>query len=91
MIRHPPHAEHVDSKLGKVWTADTLVSKKITWLHEVVYTSQGQSAIYGDMSVVLFDNSYLMILGEEPEEIKGYMLTHLQEIMEYIETYGWKM
>ena len=51
-------------ELGKIWTADTLVTNKITWTHEVVYTSQGQPAVY-DMSIALFINSYLTVLGEE--------------------------
>ena len=37
-------------KSGKVWTADTLVSKKITWPHKVVYNSQGQLAVYDNMA-----------------------------------------
>ena len=40
-------------KSGNVQTADTLVTRKITWPHEVVYTSQGQLAVYDDMSVAL--------------------------------------
>ena len=35
-------------KLGK-----SLVTRKLTWPHEVVYTSQGQPAVYDDMGVAL--------------------------------------
>ena len=33
-------------KSGKVWTAETLVTRKITWPHEVIYTSQFQLALF---------------------------------------------
>ena len=33
-------------KSGKIRTADTLVTKRIVWLYEVVYTSSGQPVMY---------------------------------------------
>ena len=41
-------------KLGKIRTADTLVTKKITWPPEVIYTSQGQPAMYDNIGIALF-------------------------------------
>ena len=39
---------------GMIHTADTTVFHKITWPHEVVYTSTGQPTEYKRMSVTLF-------------------------------------
>ena len=56
----------------------------------MVYNSQGQPAVYDDMSVALFINGYLTVLGEESDEVRGYMFTHLQEVMEDTDVYGWR-
>ena len=77
-------------KLGNLHTADTVVTKRITWPHEVIYTSQGEPAIYEELSAVLFINGYLTVLVEYTEEVKGHMLWHLQELMEDAEFYGWR-
>ena len=52
------------------------------------YTSTGHPAIY-EMISVLFDNRYLTVMAEEPEEVKSHMLWHLQELMEDAIAYGW--
>ena len=71
-----------------MWTADILVSKKIIWPHEVVYNSKGQPAVYDDMCIALLVNGYPTVLGEESDEVKGFMLAHLQEVMENTDVYG---
>ena len=71
-------------KYSRLHTADTMVLKRITLAHEVVYTSPGQPAIYEVMSSVLFINSYLTVIAEEPEEINSYMPWHLPELMEIL-------
>ena len=66
---------------------------RITWPHKVVYTSQGQPAIYDEMSALLFVNGNLTVMGEEMGEeidiVKGHMLQHLQKLMGDAEAYGW--
>ena len=56
----------------------------------MVYNNWGQLAVYDNMGVALFVNGYLTGLGEESDEIKGFMLAHLQEVMEDADVYGWK-
>ena len=56
-----------------------MVIKRVVWLHEVVYTTQGQPPVYSDMSLALFVNGYLTVLAEEAEEKKPILLQHLQE------------
>ena len=77
-------------KSGKIRTVDTLVTGKITCPHEVVYNSQGQPDVYDDMSTALFANGYPSVLGEECNEVNGYMLAHLQEVMEDADVYSGK-
>ena len=54
------------------------------------FTSQGQAPVYADMSLALFSNGYLAIVAEENVAVKEYMLSHLQELFEDVEVYGWK-
>ena len=58
-------------KTGRLCTADTVVAKRITEPHEVVYSSQGQSAIYNKMSAVLFVNGYLTVTGGRGSSHQG--------------------
>ena len=74
----PPRTRKRVLKSGKILTADTLISKKITWPHEVVYNRQGQPVVYNDMGIAQFVNGYLTVLGEESDEVKVFMLIHLQ-------------
>ena len=62
----------------------------MTWPHRVVYNSEGQIAVYEEMSSILFVNGYLTIKGEKTEEVKGHMLQHLQDLMEDAEAYSWE-
>ena len=62
-----------------------MATKRITWPHEVVYTSQGQPAIYEELNTVLYVNGYITVL---MEEVKEHMLQYLQELMEDAEAYG---
>ena len=43
-------------KTGKIRTTDSMVTKKVVWWHKVVYTTQGQSPVYSEMSISLFVN-----------------------------------
>ena len=62
----------------------------VKWPHEMVFSSQGQAAMYEDMFLVLFTNGYLAVVADEGASIKEYMLGHLQELFEDVEVYGWK-
>ena len=42
------------------------------------------------MGVALFVHGYLTFLEEKSDEVKGYMLAHLQEVMEDTDMYCWK-
>ena len=53
--------------------------------------STEQPPIYTNMSLVLFTTGYLSVAKEESVVIKEYMYNHLQELMEDVEVYGWKM
>ena len=77
-------------KSGMLDTADTPVLKRFTRLHEVVYTSAGQPAVYEEMNSVLFVNGYLTVMVDESEELKPHMLRHLQELIGDDKAYGWE-
>ena len=70
---------------------DSLVTKRIQWPREMVFTSQGQPQVYWEMSLALFINGYLSVLAEESDTSKTVMLQHLQELLEDTEVYGWRV
>ena len=74
-------------KSCKICTTDSLAVKRVKGLREMVFTSQGQIPVYGEMSLACFINIYLAILAEETDTTKSHMLTHLQELMEDSEVY----
>ena len=41
----------------------------------MVYTTQGQPAVYSELSVVLFVNPYLTVLAEASEDTKAQVTT----------------
>ena len=53
-------------KSGRLRTMVTMVLKRITWPHEVVYTSADQPAIYEEMSSVHIVNGYVTVMAEIP-------------------------
>ena len=57
----------------------------------MVFTTQGQPPVYSDMSLALFTNGYLSVAVEESVATKEYMYVHLQELMEDIEVYVWRV
>ena len=67
---------------GKLWTADTTVVHRVTWLHEVINALSSQPAIYDQLSSIAFVDRYLAVLSREPPHTKALMLDHLQELME---------
>ena len=57
----------------------------------MVYTTQGQLPIYLDMSITLFVNEYLAVVAIESMSVTEYMMLPLQEMMEDVELYGWRI
>ena len=49
-------------KSGKIHTGYTTVLLKITWPHEMVYTSAGQPTVYEKMSVTLFVSGFQTVM-----------------------------
>ena len=50
----PPRLRWKPLKSGKLCMAESMMLKKVTWPHELVYTAMGQPAMYEDPSVTLF-------------------------------------
>ena len=71
-------------------TGAATVLKKITWPHEVVYTSAGKPASYQDMSVPQFMYGYLLVMDSEEADIRVQMDSHLKALMSDAQLYGWK-
>ena len=61
-----PHRKHL-LKSRKVQTADSLVTKHVTWPHEVGYAADGKATAYHEMSMPLFTQGYLIVIEEEKE------------------------
>ena len=49
-------------KSGLHRTGATMVLNKVTWPHEVVYTSAGKPATYQHISIPLFIHGYLIVM-----------------------------
>ena len=75
-------------KSGMDRTGATTVLKKITWPHEVVYTSAGKPALYQDMTVPQFDHRYLLIMDSKEADIRVQMASHLKALMSDAQLYG---
>ena len=73
----------------KLRTADTTVVHQVTWPYEVIYSPSAQLAIYDQLSSMAFVDGCITVMSTESPHIKVIMLTHLQELMEDWEHYGW--
>ena len=58
-----------------------MVVNKVTWLHEVVYSTEGKPATYKDLSIPLFVKGYNDCDGRGGGCHKDKMATHLEELM----------
>ena len=72
-----PRRRHKNLKSGMDRTGATTVINKVTWPHEVVYTSDGKSASYQDISVPQFVYGYMIVMDSEEADIKVKMAAHL--------------
>ena len=70
-------------------TGATTVLNKITWLHNVVYTSAGKPTSYQDMSVPQFVYGYVLVMDSEEADIRVQMASHLKGLMSDAQLYGW--
>ena len=64
-----------------------MVVKRITCLHEVIYTLAGK---YEELSIPLVVQGYLIVMKAETVAVRAKMATHLQELMGDTEIYGWE-
>ena len=51
--------------IKSVRTADSTISKRATWPHEMVYIVAGKPTFYDEISLVLFINGYLIVMKGE--------------------------
>ena len=65
------------------------VIHKVTWPHEVVYTSEGKPASYQELTIPLFVQGFLIVMEIEEGPVKQLMSTHLQDLMSDAQWYGW--
>ena len=49
---------------------------KITWLHKLVYTAEGQPAAYDDLSGLMFVNRYITVMEEQENGSIKPLLPH---------------
>ena len=76
-------------KFGKLYMANSMVLKMVTWPHELIYTAMGQPTMYEDLSVTRFVSGYLAIMEIVKRSIKHIMAKHLKKLMADDEVYGW--
>ena len=65
---------------------DTTAVKQVLWPHELVFTPDSLPAIYNSIAFV---NGYLSIMALPMDILRHKMASHLQEMMEDGETFGW--
>ena len=68
-----------------------MVLHKVTWPHELVYTSDGKPVVYDELSIALFIGGYLAVIATEKLPIKTLMAHHLQDLMAGAELYSWAL
>ena len=56
---------------------------------ELVFTPDGQLATYQSLSCMAFINGYLSIMAQQTDIIRNQMASHLHELMEDGEIFGW--
>ena len=76
---------------GKHRTADTALVRTVTWPHEVLHTPSAQPIVYEMISSIAFVHGYITVMAKKLSRIRTFMLSHLQEIMEDREMYGWQV
>ena len=75
-------------KSGKLRTDNSLVVPHVVWPHELVYTAEGQPAVYDTISVPLFISGYMQAMEVEKPALKPLIAAHFVELMRNTELYG---
>ena len=55
----------------------------------MIFTSEGKPTVYEEVSVMSFVQGYLAVMDTQTQDIKKYMNSHLQDLMEDGDGYGW--
>ena len=88
----PAHRRrHKNLKSGMDRTGITTVINQVTWLHEVMHTSDGKPASYQDISVPQFVYGYMIVMDTEEVDIKVKMAAHLKDLMSDAQLYRWEL
>ena len=85
----PPPRWGNNLKSGMQRTAASTVIHKVTWPHEVVYTSEDNPASKQELTIPLFVQGYLIVMELEEGRDKKLMSTHRQDLMSDTQWYGW--
>ena len=84
-----PHIKcHLKSR--NVWTANSLVTKCVTWQHEVLWAADGKPAVYDKVSVAIYLQGYLVVMEDEKESIRTKMSTQFKDLMSDSQLYRWE-
>ena len=86
-----PNSETREStfEIKKICTTNSIVIRRVTWPHDLVYTSTGQPAVYEELSVTLFVSRYLAGMETVKAALEPIMAKHLKELMADADVYGW--
>ena len=76
--------------LCKLHMADSTVTSRITWPHELVYTVGDQPAVYEQLTFPFFMTGYLAVVDTVKSGLKKAMLKHLHELMADAANYRWE-
>ena len=71
-------------------TATSLVVKRVTWPHEVIYSATEKPASYKELSITLFVQGNLVVMRGEEEPVKKQMASHLEELISDAKLYRWE-
>ena len=65
-----------------------MVLRKVTWHHELTYSTWVQLHAYENLSVHRFVSGYLAVIDTAKPTQKPLMMKHLKELMSDAELYG---
>ena len=77
-------------QLGKQMIAHLLVVHRVVSPHELMYTADGQLAMYNSLFVPLFFSGYMQVMVNGGSEARYQTSTHFVELMSDAELYGWE-
>ena len=80
-----PHMRRA-MKSGKIHTKDSYVTRQVRWPHEMVFTAHGKPPVYSDIALHFSQTDTFQSV-----VTKEYIYVHLQELMEDVEVYVWRV